>query len=1019
MLMKSKKAPKWLIPLAIIIIIVLTLIIVLVSKSRGTKQDDNLTNSEDLITDNNDELSPDDNQGESTSEVNASVNNNTEEDTADTATEDLAPKIEGYKALYYSDFGDSSPLSQINWGFIAPNARVAINKDDIAGNSTSKLLFSQVYQATGRNASKTLEAPITGDKVLLKFDWYPGEINDKGNNPEDNSGEVRILDGNDQIIFALKYTAQSPISYYIGNNDPEETAIKDPLKWYTVDLDFDLLDNTVAVKLTDSVTNESYQYLASLEGVNHDATIASIQLAGIHTDGNYITWTTYIDNLGFYHIPIPNNRVTSVDPLPYHRVYVGKTTTDISSLGLPTTVTVTMADNSKAEATVKEWIKIGEPWNPEVEGIYEFKGIVESGNGVDNGFNKYAFCYVYNRLTPPDTARQAEWLDRGAIALKSDEGIFISWRLLADEYPKDISFNIYKNGSKLNTSPLTITNFTDNQGKAGDSYTIETLDTGKSISKDDVIALGTDYISIPMQIPEGGTTDTGNYTYSVNDASVGDLDGDGQYEVIVKWYPSNAIDSSQNAKTGPTIFDAYKLDGTLMWRIDMGLNLTSGAHYHQFIVADLNGDGKSEFFIKTADATTVYGVTDGKYDSNKIIDVIGNPDDNGKWIYDSGHVYGGPEYITVFNGETGKVIDTIEYRFPVGRSGDWGDGNFNRSDRFLAALAYLDGKTPSVVFGRGYYARTTFVAYNLEGNKLKELWYFDSDEEGRGGGMGNHNLATADVDNDGFDEIIAGSLTLDHDGSILYVMDGEMGREMGSHGDALHVGAFDPDREGIHVYGVHEVPSVASLHYRDGATGESLMSYYAFKDAGRGVAANITSNPGYEFWGAGNDNVIEGGGIYNVQGKVIADSYRSAGLSVNFKLYWDGDLLHELLDNTSITKYNEKTGKAELVVDFPGVVSNNGTKATPSLQADILGDWREEVLLPTTDSRELRIFSTTIPTEYRLYTLMHDPVYRNGIAWQNTAYNQPPHISFYLGEDIRDQVLEGKLTAPKVNYTNR
>jgi rhamnogalacturonan endolyase len=246
-----------------------------------------------------------------------------------------------------------------------------------------------------------------------------------------------------------------------------------------------------------------------------------------------------------------------------------------------------------------------------------------------------------------------------------------------------------------------------------------------------------------------------------------------------------------------------------------------------------------------------------------------------------------------------------------------------------------------------------------------------------------------------------------------------MGREIGSHGDALHVGAFDPDREGLHVFAVHEEPEVASVEYRDGATGENLKSFYAYKDAGRGVAANITSNPGYEYWGTGGPDAETGGGIYNVQGDVVADSFRDAGLSVNFALYWDGDLLKELLDDTQITKYNEETGKSELVHQFEGVVSNNGTKATPTLQADILGDWREEVLLPTTDSSELRIFSTTAPTDYRLYTLMHDTVYRMGIAWQNSGYNQPPHTGFYLGEDIKEQVLAGELDAPKVAYTNK
>jgi FG-GAP repeat. len=310
------------------------------------------------------------------------------------------------------------------------------------------------------------------------------------------------------------------------------------------------------------------------------------------------------------------------------------------------------------------------------------------------------------------------------------------------------------------------------------------------------------------------------------------------------------------------------------------------------------------------------------------------------------------------------------------------------------------------------------VAYSLIDGKLHEIWRFDTDDHGgRGEGMGNHNLSVGDVDNDGFDEIIAGSLTLDHDGSILYVMDGEMGRYQGSHGDALHVGAFDPDREGLHVFGPHEVDTVASLEYHDGATGETLMAFFAYKDAGRGVAGNITSRPGYEIWGAGGLTVETGGGVYNVQGYVVEESSRDIGLPMNFVTYWDGDLLHELLDGTVIYKYDENTSTVNVMRSFEGVVSNNGTKANPTLQADIFGDWREEVIYRTPDDSELRIYSTTIPTEYRLYTLMHDPVYRMGIAWQNITYNQPPHISFYLGEDIRDQVLLGQLEEEKIDYT--
>ncbi|MDQ0916259.1 rhamnogalacturonan endolyase [Paenibacillus sp. V4I5] len=922
--------------------------------------------------------------------------------------------------VYYSDFGDTVALDPVNWGFATANATVSINTYDIGGNNTPKLQFTQTNQSGGRVATKNFVTSVKGSQILVQFDWYPGKVNDKSaSNPSENGGEFRILDSTGNTVFTLNNTNNAPLQYFVGKQPAASTSITNPQAWYTVGINLDVENNVVICKLTDKATGTSQEYTSSLNGVAFDGSVASVKLVGMRTSGNNIAWTTYLDNFGVYHIPIPENRITKVDKLPYHTVYVDQTSADIHSIGLPQSVKVTLANNSKIDVPVSEWVNVGKAWDPHESGVYTFKGILAVPQSLENGFDRYATNYVYNRLAPPNTARQTEWLDRGIIALKSTDGIFVSWRLLADEYNQDVKFNIYRNGQKLNNEPLSITNYMDSAGTPGDTYKVETLVQGKSDTNEATTAAANDYLSIPMQKPEGGTTATGSYTYSVNDAGVGDLDGDGEFEVVVKWYPSNAIDSSQNAMTGPTIFDAYKLDGTLLWRINMGLNLTSGAHYHQFIIADFDGDGKSEFLIKTADATTVYGTTHGRFDSSKVISVIGNANDNGKWVNDSGHIFGGPEYISIFKGETGKVIDTIDYAFPLGDVASWGDTWHNRSDRFLAGLAYLDGVTPSAIYGRGYYERTTYAAYHLVHGKLQEQWTFDSAQAGRGGGLGFHNLATADVDNDGFDEIIAGSLTLDQDGTILYEMDGEMQREQGSHGDALHVGAFDPAREGLQVMAVHEVPAVASVELHDAATGETLMSYNGYVDTGRGLAANITSGAGYEFWGTGGTTPAAGGGIYNVQGQVVADSFRTAGLSVNFALFWDGDLLNELLDNTSISKYNQSTKKAETIKSFANVVSNNGTKATPTLQADILGDWREEVLLPTTDSSELRIFSTTIPTEYRLYTLMHDPVYRNGIAWQNTAYNQPPHLGFYLGEDIRETVLAGGLHAPNVVYTTK
>jgi rhamnogalacturonan endolyase len=931
-----------------------------------------------------------------------------------------ADEFDDYITVDYTDFGDSGPLQPAYWGFVPFASTLVIHTGDVGGNTTAKLQYNIIDQSGGRIATKELASAVGGLKIRFAFDWYPGDVNDRGNNPFENGGEVKFLDSTGNVVFSLNNTNNSNLAYYAGNQPLSYTGFSNPEEWYHVDVVFNLISNEVQLSLTDQA-GATEEYAVSLDGVNFSGSIKMIRLAGVRTNGNNLTWTTYLDNFGIYHIPVSDEVISKTEWLPYIRVYVGETTADISSIGLPDEVPVTLAGGNIVNVPVIEWTAIGKPWDPDVSGVYEFRGTLADTEYTQNPFGRYATQYVYNRLHPIDLPQEVEWLNRGVVALPSNDGIFISWRLLADEYAEDVKFNIYRNGQKLNAAPLFVTNFVDPTGQPGDKYTVETLVRGTAVSTFDAYAQDKDYFVIPLQKPEGGETETGPYEYTSNDASVGDLDGDGEYEIILMWTPTNSMYALEDVVTGPTIFDAYKLDGTLMWRINMGPNLTSGPQYHQFVVGDMDGDGRSEFLIKTADGTISYGTTNGVYDSSKVISVIGDP--TADWVNEGGHVTTGPEFVSVFDGLTGAVIDTIDFAFPVEKvPGDggisWGDNFYNRSDRFLAALAYLDGIRPSAIYNRGYYARTGFVAYSLIDGKLHEIWRFDTDDHGgRGEGMGNHNLSVGDVDNDGFDEIIAGSLTLDHDGSILYVMDGEMGRYQGSHGDALHVGAFDPDREGLHVFGPHEVDTVASLEYHDGATGETLMAFFAYKDAGRGVAGNITSRPGYEIWGAGGLTVETGGGVYNVQGYVVEESSRDIGLPMNFVTYWDGDLLHELLDGTVIYKYDENTSTVNVMRSFEGVVSNNGTKANPTLQADIFGDWREEVIYRTPDDSELRIYSTTIPTEYRLYTLMHDPVYRMGIAWQNITYNQPPHISFYLGEDIRDQVLLGQLEEEKIDYT--
>ncbi|MBB6730837.1 rhamnogalacturonan lyase [Cohnella zeiphila] len=577
---------------------------------------------------------------------------------------------------------------------------------------------------------------------------------------------------------------------------------------------------------------------------------------------------------------------------------------------------------------------------------------------------------------PADAPKwQMEYLDRGLVAVQTDQGVFVSWRLLGTE-PDDTTFNLYRNGQLLNPSPLADgTNDTDPEGTGDDVYAVSAVVNGVEQPRSGPArAWGSNHLRVPLRKPADGVNPDGTpYTYSANDASVGDLDGDGQYEIVLKWDPSNSKDNSQDGVTGNVYVDAYELDGTLLWRIDLGKNIRAGAHYTQFMVYDLDGDGKAEVAMKTAD-----GTTDGTGQ------VIGDPNADYRDLT-GGRVLSGPEYLTIFEGATGKQLATTDYDPPRGNVSDWGDNYGNRVDRFLACIAYLDGERPSLVMARGYYTRTVLVAYNWRDGQLTKLWKFDSNNPGYGDyvDQGNHNLSVADVDGDGKDEIVYGAMTVDDNGQGLY------NTGLG-HGDALHVGDLDPTRPGLEVFKVLENKPYGAAVW-DAAAGEVLWRVTGTKDTGRGVSADIDPNyPGEEVWAP------SGVGLYTIKGDKIGD----AAPSMNFAIWWDGDLQRELLDDNHIDKWDYANQTMTRVLTAEGDASNNGTKATPSLQADLFGDWREEAVWRTEDSTALDIYTTTAPTEHRFHTLMHDPVYRLGAAWQNVAYNQPPHPSFFLGYDM-------------------
>jgi rhamnogalacturonan endolyase len=569
--------------------------------------------------------------------------------------------------------------------------------------------------------------------------------------------------------------------------------------------------------------------------------------------------------------------------------------------------------------------------------------------------------------------------DRGAVAVAAPGGVLVSWRMLPQERTGTAMDVIRKRptermGRTINPKPLDgVTCFLDPEpAVAGTVYSlVPAVKVRRRLTR--VAGDGTrPYLSIPLRPLPG---------YSANDGSVGDLDGDGTLELVVH-RTGRSKDNSQAGETDPPILEAYRLTGEFLWRIDLGRNIREGAHYTQFMVYDLDGDGRAEVACKTAD-----GTVDGRGK------VIGDPKADHRNA--NGYILCGPEFLSVFDGRTGAAIATEPY-LPARHALTlepteeqlkevWGDGYGNRVDRFLAGVAYLDGKRPSLVFSRGYYTRTYLAAWDFRHGQLKLRWVFDS-ADGKPGhaayaGQGNHGFTVADVDADGKDEVVFGSCTIDDNGEGLY------STGLG-HGDALHVSDLDPARPGLEVFAIHEKSRTQTgVTFRDARTGEVLWKKSS-PDVGRGVAFDIDPRfPGAETWAAMGPNE----GLWNARGEEIS---KHRPVSCNFGVWWDGDPLREILDANVITKWDWTNERETELLRAEGCVANNGTKSTPVLCADILGDWREEVIWRTVDDRELRIYVSPIPTEYRHPTLLADRQYRLAVASQNVGYNQPPHPSF-------------------------
>lgn len=599
-------------------------------------------------------------------------------------------------------------------------------------------------------------------------------------------------------------------------------------------------------------------------------------------------------------------------------------------------------------------------------------------------------------LLLPVHARTLEKLDRGVIAVRQADGsVFTGWRLLGDD-PAGTAFHLYRRAAgkdeRITEEPLTgATHWIDRDAGGAQSYFVRPVVDGKEAAPSKPAkVLARNFIEIPIQ-PIAD--------YRPHDASAADLDGDGEYEIILHQV-SRGRDNSFPGMTGTPVLDAYKLDGTHLWRIDLGINIREGEHYTQFIVYDLDGDGRAELACKTAD-----GTKDG---TGKIIgDATKDWRNHEERSQRYGRILSGPEFLTIFDGKTGAALQTVGYlpsRDPIdgwgGIGGNGGSDDYgNRCDRFLACAAYLDGERPSLVMARGVYGRTVLAAWDWREGKLTSRWVFDSGisrppfhQASPFSGMGGHALSVADIDADGKDEIIYQAMTVDDNGQGLY-------STRRRHGDALHVGDFDPVRPGPELYLVTENEEAtvrlqtpgAGLH--DARTGELLWSHSPGVDISDGVVADIDPrHPGAEVWGGP-------GGLRTIRGKKIGPRPRGS----EWVIWWDGDLLREIYDRSTITKWKWEEGKEEILfqADRPEGRHGRDVGFRPNLAADLLGDWREELLLSAPDGKSLRLYTTTIPTEHRLVTLMHDPQYRLSIAWQNVAYNKPPHPSFFLGHGMK------------------
>jgi hypothetical protein len=558
--------------------------------------------------------------------------------------------------------------------------------------------------------------------------------------------------------------------------------------------------------------------------------------------------------------------------------------------------------------------------------------------------------------------RVEENLGRGMVATHAEEGsVYVGWRLLKDD-PQEIAFNLYRSTSgadpiKLNDQPLlTTTDFVDLKAPLDkpNSWWVKPVLNGEELQASGRAELPANppaqqYTSIKLRDDIEGN--------GIHKIGIGDLDGDGEYDFVVK-RPGGRVDPGR-ARRSPDTFkvEGYTSDGTWLWRNELGWSIEQGTWTSPMIVYDFNGDGKAEVAIKTGE---------------------------GDHREENGRVLSGPEYCSIWNGETGAEMAKVDW-IARGKPGDWGDDVGNRMNRNMMGVAYLDGKTPSLLVIRGIYGLMKVDAWFMQDGEMQRAWRWTNETAGwRYQGQGQHSIHVVDIDGDGFDEILNGSVAIDNDGRLMW------STGMG-HGDRFYVTDIDPDRPGLEVWYTYEDPHPRNgVGLWDARTGNIIFGTddeTIDNEIDRGLVGDIDpAYPGMEVWA---DRFY-----FTAKGETIeGDIPPLDGL-----VWWDADLLREIQSRERVPREQRRQGRRgqAYVSKWQGDVLTSGIEGSVMIWADLVGDWREEILTYT--DGELRLYTTVIPATDRRVTLMQDPLYRSDVALKAMGYDQVPMTSYYLGE---------------------